>query len=132
MEGRLGAAFAPLAFAEFGVCLAADGGRFEERDGDGDDLEELTPLVWMPGGTGRFIFEGMFGWTAVATGAIFAVYPRRAVLRNMTGNCPTRPSYIKARRDNGGIGAFVGLSDGFEAVAMWEGRFTQRREVVVA
>ena len=81
LEGRLGAAFAPLAVAEFGVCLEAEGGFLEARDGDGDDLDELTPLVWMPGGTGRLIFEGMFGWTAVATGAILATYPRRAVLR---------------------------------------------------
>jgi hypothetical protein len=63
----------PLGRAEVeGWPLALDGGRFAERDGDGDDLDELTPFVWMPGGTGRFALVGMTGGgTAVTeTGAI--------------------------------------------------------------
>ncbi len=51
-------------------------GRFAARegDGDGDGREELTPLVWIPGGTGRLAFVGMVGGgTAVTeTGAMAA------------------------------------------------------------
>jgi len=35
-----------------------DGSLLLDIDGDGDEVEELMPFVWMPGGTGRFTLEG--------------------------------------------------------------------------
>ena len=44
--------------AEFGPILDAEGSLLADIDGDGEEVEELIPFVWIPGGTGRFIFEG--------------------------------------------------------------------------
>jgi hypothetical protein len=46
-----------LLVAEFGAILEPEGSLLADIDGDGEDVEELIPFVWMPGGTGRFIFE---------------------------------------------------------------------------
>jgi hypothetical protein len=48
----------------------ADGAGFADIEGDGEDFDELTPFVCMPGGTGRLILDVMFDCTAVTTGAI--------------------------------------------------------------
>lgn len=48
----------------------ADGAGFADIEGDGEDFDELTPFVCMPGGTGRLILDVMFDCTAVITGAI--------------------------------------------------------------
>lgn len=36
-------------------CLALFGVFLLAREGDGDDVEEIMPFVWMPGGAGRLI-----------------------------------------------------------------------------
>jgi len=79
-RGRFGWRTATLpaefaAVAEVGGCFALDGGRFADSEGDGDDLEELTPLVWMPGGTGLLAFVGMVGGgtAVIVMGAMAAV-----------------------------------------------------------
>jgi hypothetical protein len=64
------AAFWPIAFGGFDGWRAVEGGRFADMDGDGDDLEDMAPLVWIPGGAGRLTLVGMPGWTAVMTGAM--------------------------------------------------------------
>lgn len=64
LAGRADCGFAPFIVAEFGGFLV-------DIDGEGDDLMELAPLVWMPGGTGRLILDATAGgWIAVTTGAI--------------------------------------------------------------
>ncbi len=74
----------PLAVAVAAVCFALEGGRLAEREGEGDDLEELAPFVWMPGGTGRFAFVGMIGGGTAVTemGAMVAA-----------GGSETRPAF---------------------------------------
>lgn len=44
--------------AELGAF--ALGGLILDMDGEGDDVDDAAPLVWMPGGTGRFILPGAF------------------------------------------------------------------------
>ena len=75
LGGRTAVTVAPFVLTVIGGCLAVDGGFLADRDGEGDDVEELTPFVWMPGGTGRLALVGMTGGgTAVTeTGAIAAV-----------------------------------------------------------
>jgi hypothetical protein len=46
--------------AEFGVCLELVGGFFADMEGEGDEFDEAMPLVWMPGGTGRFTLTALF------------------------------------------------------------------------
>lgn len=61
-----------LLTAEFGAFFAPPDGRpLAGIDGDGEEVEELMPLVWMPGGMGRFAFA-VSDCTVVAEGAIFA------------------------------------------------------------
>lgn len=46
-----------------------DGSLLLEIEGDGEEVEELMPFVWMPGGTGRLTLDGC-DWVAVVEGAI--------------------------------------------------------------
>jgi hypothetical protein len=59
----------PLPVAEFGATLEPDGSLLADIEGDGEEVEELIPFVWMPGGTGRFILEDI-DCIVVADGAI--------------------------------------------------------------
>lgn len=43
--GRLDDGVAPFVLAGFGGCLVLAAGRLAGRDGEGDDVEELIPLV---------------------------------------------------------------------------------------
>lgn len=70
LAGRGGAELAPLDVGGLDGWRTADGGGFEDIDGDGEDFDELTPFVCMPGGTGRLILDVMLDCTAVTTGAI--------------------------------------------------------------
>jgi hypothetical protein len=70
LAGRGGAAFALLDGGGLEGWRTADGGGLADIEGEGEDLDELTPFVCMPGGTGRLIFDVMFDCTAVTTGAI--------------------------------------------------------------
>jgi hypothetical protein len=55
--GRAEGGFVPFGVADVGGgCFALGGGFFADMDGEGDDLDELTPFVWIPGGIGRLIF----------------------------------------------------------------------------
>lgn len=65
--------------AEFGVCLALFGGFFADIDGDGDEFDDVTPLVWMPGGTGRLALVAPFCCTTGLAGAIVARDATKAV-----------------------------------------------------
>jgi hypothetical protein len=49
----------PLLVTGFGTTLEPEGSLLVDIDGDGEDVEELIPFVWIPcgTGTGRFIFE---------------------------------------------------------------------------
>ena len=62
----------PLLVAEFGGYLAAEGSLLADIEGDGEELDELIPLVFIPGGTGRFILEER-DCVTVADGAISPV-----------------------------------------------------------
>lgn len=59
--------------AEVGVCFALSGGFLADMEGDGDDVDGMAPLVWMPGGTGRLAFVTPFCWTT--TGLLGAMVP---------------------------------------------------------
>jgi len=54
------APFVPFADAVLGGCLKLGGGRFELKDGEGDDCEDFAPCtdVCTIGGGGRFILGG--------------------------------------------------------------------------
>ena len=51
----------PFAVGGLDGCRTPFGGRFVDIDGDGDDFEDTTPLVWMPGGAGRLILDATGG-----------------------------------------------------------------------
>jgi hypothetical protein len=70
----------PLLVAEFGPILEPEGSLLADIDGDGEEAEELIPFVWIPGGTGRFIFEDT-GWVVVADGAILFLLGVSQILR---------------------------------------------------
>lgn len=54
LGGRAEDALTPFVEAECGGgCFALDGGFFAERAGDGEALNDTTPLVCIPGGIGR-------------------------------------------------------------------------------
>jgi hypothetical protein len=68
--GRTVDAVMARSLAELGGCFALEGGLEDAMDGEGDAASEAAPLVWMPGGTGRFILVGTGGGgTAVAVTA---------------------------------------------------------------
>jgi len=65
----------------FGEYFAAPGNLLADIDGEGEEVEELIPFVWMPGGTGRLTFEDS-DCVAVAEGAIeCTALPQAALLR---------------------------------------------------
>lgn len=66
---------APLIVAEFGTILEPEGSLPADMEGDGDEVEELIPFVLIPGGTGRFAFEGS-DWVPAADGAISVLAQR--------------------------------------------------------
>lgn len=68
--GRTVDAVMDRSLAEFGGCLELGGGFFADIKGDGEDVEEETPFVWMPGGTGLFALVAPF--CCAATGAMVA------------------------------------------------------------
>jgi hypothetical protein len=70
----------PLLVAEFGPILEPEGSLLADIDGDGEEADELIPFVWIPGGTGRFIFEDT-GWVVVADGAILFLLGVSQILR---------------------------------------------------
>jgi hypothetical protein len=62
----------PLLVAEFGGIFDAEFGSLPaDIEGEGDEVEELMPFVWIPGGIGLFVFAS--AWTAVADGAMIQV-----------------------------------------------------------
>jgi hypothetical protein len=70
----------PLLVAEFGGIFDAEFGSLPaDIEGEGDEVEELMPFVWIPGGIGLFVFAS--AWTVVADGAILQVSsaPKRRV-----------------------------------------------------
>jgi hypothetical protein len=68
----------PLLVAEFGGYLAAEGSLLADIEGDGEELDELIPLVFIPGGTGRFILEER-DCVTVAEGAISPICRAQAI-----------------------------------------------------
>lgn len=74
----------PFVADEFDICccccccclVTAGGGRLAVIFGDGEDCNEDTPFVWIPGGGGRLILGvGGGGTTAATTGAMVDVEP---------------------------------------------------------
>jgi hypothetical protein len=59
----------PLLEAEFEGSLEPEGSLLADIEGDGDEVEEWMPFVWMPGGIGRLILDDIDG-VAAAEGAI--------------------------------------------------------------
>jgi hypothetical protein len=57
--GRTVEAVMARSLAELGACFAP-GGLILDMEGEGDDVDDAAPLVWMPGGTGRLILPGAF------------------------------------------------------------------------
>ena len=55
--------------ADPGGYFAPGGSLPADIDGEGDEVEEFMPFVWIPGGTGRFTLEES-DCVAVAEGAI--------------------------------------------------------------
>lgn len=61
LMGRTVDAVIARSLAECGGCFALEGGFFADIDGEGEDFEEdMTPLVWIPGGMGRLAFVATF------------------------------------------------------------------------
>lgn len=75
--------------AEFGACFAP-GGLILDIDGEGDDVDDAAPFVWIPGGTGRFILPGAFCCTAV----VVVVTLDGAIV---TPNAPRRRAWASGR-----------------------------------
>lgn len=73
LAGRGGATFVALEVGVLEAWLTADGGGLADIEGDGEDLDELTPFVCIPGGTGRLIFDAVLECTAETTGAIVSL-----------------------------------------------------------
>jgi hypothetical protein len=86
----------PLLVAEFGATLEPDGSLLADNEGDGEEVEEFIPFVWMPGGTGRFILEAI-DCIVVADGAIRISAPRKMDHRCFR-LCNTLPALPRYRR----------------------------------
>ena len=101
---------APFVAADAGSWpLALDGGFFAERDGDGDDREAMTPLVWMPGGTGRLAFAGMTGGgTAVTETGAMAARAAGTATCGVVSRGRLRPSGFTERRERRPCQSYVG------------------------
>jgi hypothetical protein len=69
----------PLLVAEFGGYFAPDGSLLADIDGDGDEVEECTPFVIMPGG--RLTLD-------------VTVCDRGAMVPQSAGRCPPTLSKI--------------------------------------
>ena len=67
----------PLLVAEFVGYFVTPGSLLDDIDGEGEDVEELMPLVWMCAGVGRLILSD---WVAVAEaeGAILNFVSQRS------------------------------------------------------
>ena len=59
----------PLLIAEFGF-LPPEGSLPADMEGEGEEVDELMPFVWIPGGMGRLDLD-VCDWVVVAEGAIF-------------------------------------------------------------
>jgi len=79
---------------EGGRGVAEVGARLADMDGDGDERDTVTPLVWMPGGMGRLIFVGAGDAVAamtLAVGAMLGKATGRGVkYGRRSGRCPER------------------------------------------
>lgn len=64
-------------------CLALFGVFLFAREGDGDDVEEIMPFVWIPGGAGRLI---LVATDADATAVAGDMVRGRASTRAATGS----------------------------------------------
>jgi hypothetical protein len=67
-----------LLVAGFGGYLAAEGSLLADIEGDGEELDELIPLVLIPGGAGRLILEER-DCVTLAEGAISPVCTVQAI-----------------------------------------------------
>jgi len=97
--GRVAPGVVPPAEGGFEGWRTVDGARFAAMDGDGDERDGATPLVWMPGGMGRLTFvaagELTGGAAAVTVGAMVKTAmgcPEAAQIRcqmrsQMPGSC---------------------------------------------
>lgn len=65
LGGRPDAGAVPFAAGGIDGWRTTEGARLAEMDGDGEERDGATPLVWIPGGMGRLIL--------VATGAADAM-----------------------------------------------------------
>ena len=72
LGGRADAGAVPFAVGGFEGWRVAEGGaRLADMEGDGDERDVVTPLVWMPGGMGRLILVAVgAAGVATAVGAI--------------------------------------------------------------
>lgn len=75
--------------AELGAGFAP-GGLILDMDGEGDDVDDAAPFVWMPGGTGRLILPVAFCCTAV----VVVVTLDGAIV---TPNAPRRRAWASGR-----------------------------------
>jgi hypothetical protein len=86
--GRADAGVVPFAVGGLeGWRPAEEGARFADTEGEGDEREGATPLVWMPGGIGRFIFVVVGtgpGGAATTVGAIDGASCRQGQERRET------------------------------------------------
>jgi hypothetical protein len=66
LGGRAEVGVGPVAVGGLDGWRTAEGGaRLADMEGDGEEREDGTPFVWMPGGIGRFILV----WAGVAGAA---------------------------------------------------------------
>lgn len=86
--GRTVEAVMARSLAELGAF--ALGGLILDMDGDGDDVDDAAPFVWMPGGTGRLILPG-----ALCTAVVVVVVTLDGAI--VTPDAPRRRAWASGR-----------------------------------
>ncbi len=93
----------PVVDTDIGGCLAPAGGRFELREGEGEDCDDFAPpmAACNEGGGGRFIF--WWGWTMVADSSVAITIAAKVAMAPALQECDldlacAREDYLLMRR----------------------------------
>jgi hypothetical protein len=67
----MGVVLVPFVVGGLEGWRTTDGARFADIEGEGDERDEATPLVCIPGGGGRLILDATDADGVAVTGAMF-------------------------------------------------------------
>jgi hypothetical protein len=101
---RADAGAVPFAVGGFeGWRAAEEGARLADMEGDGDEREAVTPLVWMPGGMGRLILVGGAGAGAAGAATPVGAMDRASCRRgsNVGAISYARGCFVRPRQVRG-------------------------------